>query len=272
MLYICATPIGNIEDITLRVLRILKEVDHVIAEDTRHTRKLLSHYQIQTSLISMHQHNEAERTEQVIELIKQGKTLALVSDAGMPGISDPGGRLVQRMIEENLPFTVLPGASALTTAVVHCGLNTSKFLFVGFLPRRNSLQRKELEGLKNLEATLVFYESPHRLSVTLNNIYQVLGDRYCAVMRELTKKFEEVRRGLLTEHLQYFAATEPRGEFVIAVEGYKESNKPAEKEVDIREAVKNLIKEGVTKKDAIKMVARERKLSKNEVYQEVLDL
>ncbi|MDR1101292.1 MAG: 16S rRNA (cytidine(1402)-2'-O)-methyltransferase [Clostridiales bacterium] len=219
MLYVCATPIGNLEDITLRVIRALSEVDIVFAEDTRHTLKLLNHLEIKTKLCSYHRHNCAQRDEYAISLLKEGKNVALVSDAGMPAISDPGVQLIKRCIENSLEFTILPGATAFVTALVASGLPTDNFTFIGFLPVKSGKRKKMLNNLQLLPHTLIFYESPHRVTKMLTDAKEVLGDRNCVAARELTKKFEEVLRGKISELLIHFSSHPPRGEFVILIEG-----------------------------------------------------
>lgn len=272
MIYLCATPIGNLEDITLRVLRILKEVDLVAAEDTRQAKKLLTHYDIRVPVISLHQHNEAQRTEEILAWAAEGKDVAVVSDAGMPGISDPGGRLTRAAAAAGADITVLPGANAALTGLVLSGLPCETFYFGGFLPRRSSERKKALEAVRSLQASLVYYEAPHRLLKTLTDMTAVLGDRQAAVARELTKWYEETLRGPLTGLLDHFGQTPPRGELVIVVEGGDLSEEPMAANTDIRRAVLDEMDAGASKKEAIKNVARRSGLSKNEVYQRVLDL
>lgn len=274
MLYICATPIGNLEDITLRVLRILKEVDLIVAEDTRHTRKLLSHYQISQPLLSYHKFNEHQQSDQIVSMLKEGKKIALVSDAGIPGISDPGAELIAKVIAADLPLTVLPGANACITAVVQSGFLTGPFYFHGFLPRKQSQIAAVLSSLKILACPLVFYEAPHRIPATLKALQEHLGDRRCAISRELTKKFEETKRGLLSELIEFYTHSTPRGEFVIVVEGSGQDS-DAVREAS-PEMVQSLLKEqlslGLSKKDAVKVVAKSLGVRKNEVYQQALAL
>lgn len=274
MLYICATPIGNLEDITLRVLRVLKEVDLIIAEDTRQTKKILSYYQIANKLVSLHKYNEHAKSDYLISLLEKGKELALVSDAGMPGISDPGVELIQKVIAAKLPFTVLPGASAVTTAVVQSGLLTGPFYFYGFLSRKQKQVNQALTELASITCPLIFYEAPHRLLATLKALEQNLGNRKCAVSRELTKMFEETRRGYLSDMIDYYSYNQPRGEFVITVAGYAE--KAGEQrnldDIDIQQQLMELISRGMTKKEAVKEVAKQLGVSRNEIYQLALDL
>ncbi len=271
MLYVCATPIGNMEDITIRVLHTLKEVQLIAAEDTRRTHKLLLHYQINTKLVSLHQHNEESKTSLLIEWLREGMDIALVSDAGMPGISDPGAILIKRMIDEDLPLTVLPGANAGLTALVQSGLLLGPYYFHGFLPRKKKHLLETLTALEPLSVPLIFYEAPHRLKQTLEQLYEVLGDRLCAVSRELTKKFEETRRGSISDMITHFENTAPRGEFVLVIQG-KEETEEIEVNINITEHVGQLIRQGLSKKEAIKETAKLLGVQKNEVYQQVLDL
>jgi 16S rRNA (cytidine1402-2'-O)-methyltransferase len=274
-IYLCATPIGNLEDITLRVLRILREVDFIAAEDTRHTLKLLNHFDIKKPLISYHEHNKRERGRELIDLARSGKQIALVSDAGMPGISDPGYDLVLLCREEGIPVTVLPGPSAALAALVLSGLPTDKFVFEGFLSKDRRCRIREIEGLARERRTIILYESPHRLKSTLRELYQVLGDRRLALVRELTKIHEEVLQMSLSAALDYYQDREARGEFVIVLEGCDGEEDEAVNplmHLDIPSHVRLYMEMGMDKKEAIKRVARERKLPKNQVYQESLDI
>lgn len=273
MLYVCPTPIGNLEDITLRVLRVLKEADLIIAEDTRQTRKLLTHYEITNQLMSFHLHNEYHKTDQIIELLQAGRDIALVSDAGMPGISDPGGELVRQVITNDLPVTVLPGANAAVTALVQSGLLADQFLFSGFLPRKKSQIEHELQKLQALACPIIFFEAPHRLLATLKVMLTVLGNRQCAVCRELTKRFEETKRGTLSEVIAYFTENNPRGEFVLVVEGFSTGQEQATSvQVNVKSHLRELIQGGMSKKVAIRTTAKLLGVPKNEVYQQALDL
>lgn len=270
MLYLVGTPIGNLEDITLRALRILKEVDLIAAEDTRQTLKLLNKYEIKNSLMSYHEHNKKEKGAELIEKLKQGQNIALVTDAGMPGISDPGEDLVKLCIENNIEFTVIPGPTAFTTALVMSGLSDESFIFVGFLSAKKNEREAKLNELINEKHTLIFYEAPHKLLKTLESIKKILGNRKIAVCRELTKRFEQSIRGTVEEVISYFNVNEPKGEFVVIV------NK-AEKEeiifdVPIYEQIDKLIKEGMDKKSAIMHVSRLRNLPKRVVYNEFENL
>lgn len=270
-LYICATPIGNLEDITLRVLRILKEVDLIASEDTRKTRILLTHYGIKASLASYHEGNEVTRSKELIKKLKEGKTVALVSEAGMPGISDPGYRLITSSLKEEIPVEVLPGPSALISALVVSGLPTHKFTFEGFLPRKKGERESSLGRLIKNPRTMIFYEAPHRVEKTLVSIVDLLGDRRMALVRELTKKFEEIKRGKATEILEWVREKPPRGEIVLVVEGVKKE-RPAVSEEELKQAVEKEIKKGISKKKAIHIVAAKLGVSKRLVYEAVKHL
>jgi 16S rRNA (cytidine1402-2'-O)-methyltransferase len=270
-LYLVPTPIGNLKDITLRALETLKEADVIAAEDTRQTLKLLNHFEIKKTMISYHKFNEQSKSDIIIELLMEGKNVALVSDAGTPGISDPGSVVVQRCIEKMIDFEVLPGATAITTALVYSGLDTTKFLFRGFLPRENKDRKIIVDELLQSQETLIFYEAPHRLLDTLTFLLDAFGDRNIAVCRELTKIYQEIYRGSIKESIQYFIEKKPRGEFVLVLEGKKlEDIKEEKKEVwinlSIEEHILKYINDGINKKDAIKLVAKERELPKSEVY------
>lgn len=270
-LYLVPTPIGNLKDITLRALETLQEADFIAAEDTRQTLKLLNHFDIKKPLISYHKYNEQIKSDKIIELLAEGKNIALVSDAGTPGISDPGSVIVQRCIEKMIDFEVLPGATAITTALVYSGLDTTKFLFRGFLPRENKERKIITDELLKSQETLIFYEAPHRLLDTLTYLLDTFGNRRIAVCRELTKIYEEIYRGSLKEALEYFIENRPRGEFVLVLEGKKlEEIKEEKREewinLSIEEHIVKYIKDGLSKKDAIKLVAKERELPKSEVY------
>lgn len=270
-LYLVPTPIGNLKDITLRALETLQQADFIAAEDTRQTLKLLNHFEIKKSLISYHKFNEQIKSDKIIELLMEGKNVALVSDAGTPGISDPGSVIVQRCIEQMIDFEVLPGATAITTALVYSGLDTTKFLFRGFLPRENKDRRVVTDELMQSQETLIFYEAPHRLIDTLEFLLETFGDRKIAVCRELTKLYEEIYRGSLSEALNHFEEKKPRGEFVLVLEGkrledIKEEQKEAWINLSIEEHILKYVNDGMNKKDAIKLVAKERELPKSEVY------
>lgn len=271
VLYICATPIGNLEDITLRVLKTLEKVDLIAAEDTRHTIKLLNHFEIKNKLFSYHEHNKSSSGPQLIEMLLAGKDIALVSDAGMPGISDPGEDLVKLALEANIKVEALPGASAVITALAASGLPTRKFFFEGFLDRQKKNRKKRLEAIKSIEETLIFYESPHRLLETLKEMRSIFGNRKVVIAREITKKFEEFYRGSLEEAWQYFKEKGIKGEFVLLLEGNSEIVTQVFN-TSIEEDLKNYILNGLSKKEAISQVAKEREIPKKEVYQVSIDL
>jgi len=218
-LYVVATPIGNLEDVSLRALRVLREVDLVAAEDTRHVRKLLDHYGIRKRVVSYHEHNERTRTPQLLAALRSGRSVALVSDAGTPALSDPGYPLVRACAEAQIPVVPVPGPSAAVAALVVSGLPTDRFLFLGFPPRRRPARRRFFEEVRDGRATLVLFESPHRLADCLEDALAVLGDRRAAVCRELTKLHEEVRRGTLSELVSWARQAAPRGEVTVVVEG-----------------------------------------------------
>ncbi|WP_312420303.1 16S rRNA (cytidine(1402)-2'-O)-methyltransferase [Anaerospora hongkongensis] len=274
VLYLCATPIGNLEDITFRAVRVLKEANLIAAEDTRHTRKLLNHYEIHTATVSYHEHNKLERGPELINRLLQGQTIALVSDAGMPGISDPGTHLTQLAIEAGITVIPVPGANAALSALIASGLDTTNFTFVGFLPKTKKKRRELLEQLAKQPYTLLFYESPHRIKETLKELETAFGDRPAAACRELTKKFEEFNRSTLLGLQQHFAAVEPRGEFTLVVQGAGAGPEPdlgSKDEVSLPEAVALLMAKGAAKKDALRQVAVDRGISRRDVYQAVLE-
>ena len=263
-LHICATPIGNLEDITLRVLRVLKEVDLIAAEDTRHTAKLLSHYEIRTPTTSYHENNRDAKGAYLIEQLRAGKNIALVSDSGMPCISDPGRELVLAAYAADIPVTVCPGASAGLSALVLSGFQTRPHVFEGFLPRDKSARRKLLRDVSVETRTMIFYEAPHRLEATLKEMLEAWGDREVALVRELTKKFEEVSQGLISEHLQGFESKLPRGEYVIVVKGAHCA--PLQYPDDIAEHVAQHIAGGHDEKAAMKLAAKDRGVAKSDIY------
>ncbi len=265
-LYICATPIGNLEDASMRLLRILREADLIACEDTRQTSKLLNHYKIKNRLVSYHAHSQSEREDELMRHLEAGHSLALVSDAGMPGISDPGMGLVKRAISSAVPVEIIPGPSALTAALALSGFDTERFVFEGFLSRRAGKRRAQFEQMKNEPRTIIIYEAPHRLVATLGALEEVMGgDRNIAVARELTKKFEEVKRGTVGEMKEYFTQNDPRGEICLVISGQK--SKPEKPELEeIMEEVEELIKEGMDKKEALKMKAREYQIPKTVLY------
>ena len=223
MLYIVSTPIGNLKDITLRALETLKSVDMIAAEDTRHTQILLSAYEISKPLTSFFEHNQNHKTEQLIDLLKAGKNIALVSDAGTPGISDPGYPLIHRALQEGIKIEVIPGVTALIMALTASGMPAHSFVFEGFLPVKSGARRTKLEAIKGTERTVIFYESPHRLLKTLADIEEILGDTTIVCARELTKKFEEVRKSTPAQMLAHFTSHKPQGEFVILIDPVSKS-------------------------------------------------
>ena len=271
MLYICGTPIGNLEDMTYRVVRVLSEVDLIAAEDTRQSVKLLNHFDIKTPLTSYYEHNKDVKGPQLIKLLQEGKDIALVTDAGMPGISDPGEDLIKLCYENNVPVTVVPGPTAVVTALVLSGLNSRSYIFEGFLPRNKKQRAEVLERLVDESRTTVFYEAPHHLVDTLDSIYKTVGDRNIAVARELTKKHETVNRGAVGEVLEYFKENEPKGEFVLVLEGkdkekIKEDKSASFEEMTIEEHFNMYIEQGMSEKDAMKQVAKDRGIGKRDVY------
>jgi 16S rRNA (cytidine1402-2'-O)-methyltransferase len=271
-LYLVSTPIGNLEDITLRALRVLKEVDLIACEDTRHTRKLLDHFGIRKPTISYHEHNELARAEELAERLARGESVALVTDAGTPGISDPAYRIVTAAIERGVTVMPIPGATAMIAGLVASGLPTDAFLFAGFLPQKKSARRTRLEELKAERATLVCYEAPHRIRETLADALDILGDRDAAIARELTKLHEQFLRGPLSDLLARFEANAPRGEMTLVIAGNRDDNFLQAGNVSIGEQVERLMAgEGLSRNDALKRAARSRGLAKREAYQLLLD-
>lgn len=267
MLYLCATPIGNLEDITLRALRIFREADYIAAEDTRHTIKLLNHFEISKPLISYHEHNRHEKGPEIIKLVEQGYKVALVSDAGMPGISDPGADLVVLAREAGVPMTIIPGPSAALSALVLSGLSTERFVFEGFLPREKKERAERIRSLGQEERTIIIYEAPHRLVSLLNDLQKTLGDRNISIVRELTKVYEEILPMTLSQAVDYYKERTPRGEFVIVLEGAQKDSKTRDfSHISIEEHLKEYLKAGLNKKEAVKQVAKDRNIPKNEVY------
>ena len=276
-LYLCATPIGNLEDITYRVLRTLKEVDLIAAEDTRNSIRLLNHFEIHTPMTSYHEYNKIEKAYQLIDQLRAGKNIALITDAGTPGISDPGEALVRMALEEGIPVTSLPGAAACITALTMSGQPTRRFAFEAFLPREKKERTQVLEELKNETRTIILYEAPHHLVATLAQLREVLGNRSISVCRELTKKHEEVRKTTLDDVLLFYKDQEPRGEYVLVIEGAdkKELEAKAQRaweELTLEEHMALYESQGMMKKEAMKCVAKDRGISKREVYQALLDV
>ncbi|MCR5439045.1 MAG: 16S rRNA (cytidine(1402)-2'-O)-methyltransferase [Selenomonas sp.] len=272
-LYLCATPIGNLEDMTYRAVRMLGEVDLIAAEDTRHTRQLLTHFDIHTKLTSYHEHNKFTKGPELIEYLQQGHDLVCVSDAGLPGICDPGSHLAELAIAAGIRVSPLPGCNAGLSALICSGLDTTLFTFVGFLPKTAKKQQETLARVKGYEGTLIFYEAPHHLKATLKQLEVGLGNRRAVLGRELTKKFEEFRRGSLQELLAYYQENDPRGEYVILVEGASEESCPVEEDTLPKDPVRlcqQLMADGLDKKSAMRETAKKLGLSRRDVYQALL--
>lgn len=277
IIYLVATPIGNLEDITIRALNTLKMVDIIAAEDTRHTLKLMNHFEIKKTLISYHEHNQRESGEKLIKAAQEGKNIAIVTDAGTPGISDPGEGIVRLAIENNIKVYLVPGAVALIYGLVVSGINSSRFVFEGFLPTDKKGKRERLEKLIKEERTIIFYEAPHKLIRTLQDMFDNFGDRNIALCRELTKKYEEIIRGPLSSAINLYKDKKPLGEYVIVIEGKNPEELEAEKQlqfdgISIEEHIKSYMAEGLDKKEAIKSVAKDRNLPKTEIYKHSLNL
>lgn len=274
-LYLCATPIGNLEDITMRVLNTLKEVDLIAAEDTRNSIRLLNHFEIKTPLTSYHEYNKIEKAYQLVDKMREGKNIALITDAGTPGISDPGEDLVRICYEEGIEVTSLPGAAACITALTMSGLATRRFAFEAFLPKDKKERAEVLKEMERDTRTLIVYEAPHHLVKTLKELLEALGDRRITVCRELTKKFEEKRRSTIEETIAYYEENEPRGEFVLVIEGksrdeIREAEKKSWESTTIEEHMAIYESQGMDRKSAMKAVAKDRGISKRDVYQSLL--
>ena len=272
-LYLCATPIGNLADITYRAVEMLRTADVIAAEDTRHTRGLLAHYDIHTPMTSYHEHNKEEKGAELIERLCAGENIVCVSDAGLPGIADPGGDLARRAIAAGIPVTPLPGANAALSALICAGLPLDGFTFVGFLPRKEKKRRELLARIAAYPETLIFYEAPHRLRETLAALAAGLGaQRRACAARELTKKFEEFRRTTLGELLAHYREHEPRGEFVLIVAGADENAPAADaaEEMSLTERYAAHIAKGLDKKEAMRRTAQELGISRRDVYQALL--
>ena len=266
MLYLVGTPIGNFDDMTYRAVDILNKVDLIAAEDTRNTLNLLNHFDIKTKVTSYHEHNKASKGQQLLQILKEGKDIAIVTDAGMPAISDPGEDIVKLCIDNNVDITTVPGPTAFVSALVMSGMPTKGVVFEGFLSAKNSEREKRLQDLKEYRETLIFYEAPHKLLRTLEHIKNVFGDREISVSREITKKFEETKRGKISDIINYFTESSPRGEFVLVIKGAEEKEEVYI--ISIIEHVEQLISEGMDKKSAIAEVAKIRKIPKRNVYNE----
>lgn len=270
-LYLVGTPIGNLEDITYRAVRVLSEADLIAAEDTRHTIKLLNHFNISKPLISYHDNNRISRAKELTDKLKEGLNIALVSDAGMPSISDPGEELVSMAVSQGIKVTVVPGPSASLTALVLSGLPSDRFAFEGFLPRKHSDRVKFLKTIRDEERTIIFYEGPHRVKSMLQDLYGVFGERRVSVLRELTKVHEEAIRGTLGEIIAHFEVNEPRGEFVIVVEGAPQKEEKQDFScLSVEEHVEHYLKQGYDRMDAMKQAAKDRGMSKRDIYNSLL--
>ena len=269
-LYIVATPIGNLEDITLRAIRILKEVDLIAAEDTRHTLKLLNHLEISKPLISYHRHNEDVKSDLLIEKLQDGKNIALVSDAGTPGICDPGEEIIKKCIELNINIVPIPGACAMINSLICSGIDTKEFSFLGFLPLNKKLRKKKLEEIEKSNKTMIIYEAPHKIETTLKDLKQVLNnERKITLAREITKIHEEFIRGNIDDLIQ--KAEEIKGEIVLIIEGNKEIHEENElNQLTLEEHYAFYEKQGFSKKEIIKKIAKDRKTNKNEIYQKFI--
>lgn len=275
-LYLCATPIGNLEDITYRVLRILKEVDLIAAEDTRNSIKLLNHFEIKTPMTSYHEYNKIDKAYQLVEKLRQGKNIALITDAGTPGISDPGEDIVRICYEEGIPVTSLPGAAACITALTMSGLPTRRFAFEAFLPKDKKEHQAVLEELKNETRTMIIYEAPHHLVKTLKELADTLGgDRRLTICRELTKRHEERIQMTLGESLSYYEINEPRGEYVLVIAGksrtqVEEEARAGWESMSLEEHMAVYESQGIARKEAMKLVAKDRGVSKRDIYNQLI--
>lgn len=275
MLYLCATPIGNLEDITFRVLRVLKEVDLIAAEDTRNSIKLLNHFEIKTPMTSYHEFNKYDKAKVLVEKMLEGTNIALITDAGTPGISDPGEELVKQAYEAGIEVTSLPGAAACVTALTLSGLSTRRFAFEAFLPADKKERAAVLEELKTETRTMILYEAPHRLLKTLKELETILGNRRLTICKELTKRHETAFQTTIEEAVAYYEANEPRGEFVMVIEGRSREELKQEAiaqwmELSVEEHMEVYLSQGMEKKEAMKKVAKERGVSKREIYQALL--
>ena len=276
MLVLCATPIGNLEDMTFRAVKALKDADLIAAEDTRNSMRLLNHFDIHTPMTSYHEFNRIEKARELIARMKQGTTVALITDAGTPGISDPGEDLVRMSLEEGIEVTSLPGACACITALTMSGLPTRRFCFEAFLPMEKKQRQEILEELKNETRTIVLYEAPHRLKRTLSELLEALGNRKITLCRELTKRHETLWQTTIGEALDTYQHEDPRGEFVLVIEGVsrkelKQIEQQSWEEVDIRQHVRMYLDQGMDKKDAMKAAAKDRGIGKREVYAMLLE-
>lgn len=275
-LYLCATPIGNLDDMTFRVLDTLREVDVIAAEDTRNSIKLLNRFEVKTPMTSYHEYNKVEKAEKLIAMLQEGKNIALITDAGTPAISDPGEVLVQMCHKNGVPVTSLPGACACITALTLSGLSTRRFCFEAFLPADKNERRDILADLKEESRTIILYEAPHHLKATLAELHDTLGDRKITLCRELTKKFETIMPTTLSEAISFYEENEPKGEYVLVLEGKslevrKEEKQKEWQQLSIEEHMDFYESQGVDRKEAMKKVAKDRGLSKRDVYQYLLE-
>ncbi len=270
-LYIVATPIGNLEDITLRALRVLKEVDLIAAEDTRQTLKLLNHYEINKPLISYHRHNEETKSEILIEKLRNGENIALVSDAGTPGICDPGEEVIKKAIEDNIEVIPIPGACAMINALIVSGISTKEFEFLGFLPLNKKLRRQKLKEIENSSKTIIIYEAPHKMKTTLGDLKEILKDRKIVLARELTKIHEEFIRKSIDELLSEIDTI--KGEMILIIEGNKIDTEEFKNfdEISLEDHYKLYEEKGLNKKEIIKQIAKDRNINKNEIYMYFLE-
>ncbi len=275
VLYLCATPIGNLEDITLRVIRTLKEVDLIAAEDTRHSIKLLNHFEIKTPMTSYHEFNKVDKARHLVERLLAGQNIALITDAGTPGISDPGEELVRQAYTAGVEVTSLPGACAAVTALTLSGLETRRFCFEAFLPTDKKEKMRILDELRTETRTIILYEAPHRLGKTLKELLEALGDRTVTIIKELTKKHETIHQTTLSEAILFYKEQEPKGEFVLVLKGKSVKDIEEEKkehwgEMSLEEHMDIYLKQGLNKKDAMKAVAKDRGISKRDIYQKFI--
>lgn len=275
-LFLCATPIGNLEDITFRVLKTLKEVDLIAAEDTRHSIKLLNHFEIQTPMTSYHEYNKVDKAKYLVNLMQEGKNIAVITDAGTPGISDPGEELVRQCFEVGIEVSSLPGPAACITALTMSGLKTRRFAFEAFLPSDKKERQQVLEELKDETRTMIIYEAPHHLVQTLKELESVLGDRKITQCRELTKKYEEAHQTTIGSLISEYETKEPRGEYVLVIEGktFKEKTEEKQKEwesLSINEHMEYYLDQGIDKKETMKRVAKDRGVSKRDIYRECIN-
>lgn len=274
MLYLCATPIGNLEDITYRVVRILNEVDIIGAEDTRNSIKLLNHFNIKTPMTSYHEHNKVEKAKYLVKQMQEGKNVAIITDAGTPGISDPGEELVRQCYEAGIQVTSLPGAAACITALTMSGLPTRRFAFEAFLPSDKKEKNRVFEELKNETRTIIIYEAPHRLTKTLEELNNAIGNRRVTICKELTKRYENAMQTTFEDAMRYYGENEPKGEFVLVIEGksfdeIEEENKKEWLNMTVEEHMNYYESQGISHKDAMKLVAKDRGVSKRDIYAQI---